>query len=184
MIEPMDLTAPVETVVFLPGCSTETCIMYGGFLNLAGPRKGFEGPCPMHPKHVVQVGKGCTRCHEIKAYRNRFFGPFVAEQIPCRAHAVGEGWHPILAKLHKQVMALVPDYAVFQVKEKFGGLRIELTLDPDLDKDLLAEVVQQVWDLCEAAEEESLRTCEYCGKPGTAIDGSWVKTLCPGCAGR
>lgn len=180
----MDLTAPAETIIDIPGCSTETCIMYGGFLNLIGMRKGPDGPCSLHPEHLIGVGRGCPRCQEIKRYRSRFYNPHVFKQIPCRLYEVGEGWHPILARLHEQVVTLVPDYTVFQVKEKFGGLRVGLSLDPDLDKNLPSEVTSKVWDLCEAAEEESLRTCEYCGKAGKALGAGWIKTLCPRCAGR
>ncbi|MGH2879027.1 MAG: hypothetical protein ACRDK4_05395 [Solirubrobacteraceae bacterium] len=33
------------------------------------------------------------------------------------------GWYPLLVELDEQLRALLPDYVIHQVKEKFGGLR-------------------------------------------------------------
>lgn len=33
------------------------------------------------------------------------------------------GWYPLLVELDKQLRALLPDYVICQVKEKYGGLR-------------------------------------------------------------
>lgn len=35
----------------------------------------------------------------------------------------GRGWYPLLVELDEQLRALLPNYVVHQVKEKFGGLR-------------------------------------------------------------
>lgn len=37
---------------------------------------------------------------------------------------VGAGWHPLIAQLHIDLLALDSDYRVSQVKEKFGELRV------------------------------------------------------------
>jgi hypothetical protein len=103
-------------------------------------------------------------------------------QIPAHLVFVGEGWRPILTRLHEQVVALVPGYRVAQVKEKFGELRVYLTLDPDLDGNISPHVNSHIYGLLDAAEDESRRTCEDCGNPGTQVGMGWVKTLCPGCA--
>lgn len=105
-------------------------------------------------------------------------------QIPRHMLFVGAGWHPILTRLHEQVVALVPGYRVSQVKEKYGELRVYLSLDPHLEGHITAAVNSRVHALLDAAEAESRRTCEECGKPGKTRDTGWVKTLCPGCAGR
>lgn len=104
------------------------------------------------------------------------------DQIPGHMLFVGEGWHPILARLHEQVVALVPGYRVAQVKEKFGELRVHLTLDPNFDGAISAQVNSRVHGLLDAAEDESRRTCEYCGSPGELVDVGWARTLCAGCA--
>jgi hypothetical protein len=46
------------------------------------------------------------------------------------------GWYPLLAELDAGLAALLPRYRIYQVKEKFGGLRLywnsgERVLDPD-----------------------------------------------------
>jgi len=105
------------------------------------------------------------------------------DQIPGHLLFVGAGWHPILNRLHEQVVALVPGYHVAQVKEKFGELRVYLSLDPDLDGHITAAVNSRVHALLDTAEDESRRTCEFCGKAGGPVGTGWVKTLCSGCAG-
>jgi hypothetical protein len=182
-VKPMDLTAPAEYVYEVVGCSHPGCLFHGGLLNLLGFRDGRQRPCSSHPAHNIGPD-GCPRCHEIRRYRLAFFGPYAADQLFGHAYLVGEGWHPILARLHEQVVMLVPDYTVGQLKEKFGGLRVHLDIDPNLDKILPLETIQRIWDLCEAAEGESERTCEYCGKPGVPTGAGWVKTLCTECGGR
>jgi hypothetical protein len=46
------------------------------------------------------------------------------------------GWYPLLAELDADLAALLPRYEIYQVKEKFGGLRLywnsgERVLDPN-----------------------------------------------------
>ena len=46
------------------------------------------------------------------------------------------GWYPLLTKLHGELAVLLPRYRIFQVKEKFAGLRFywesgERTVDPN-----------------------------------------------------
>ena len=94
----------------------------------------------------------------------------MTEQLPDHLEWVGPGWHPILERLHDQILAIDPDYSVVQVKEKFGGLRVYLLSEP-----------LPVIDLVSAAEAESLRTCERCGQPGTQQPGYWIRTLCAEC---
>lgn len=82
---------------------------------------------------------------------------------------VGPGWQDILlpvlefANKHK-----IP---IFQVKEKFGALRIyEAHVPPAIS--------EEWWELVRAAEVKSLETCEECGKPGLPRGGGWIQTLC------
>ena len=81
---------------------------------------------------------------------------------------VGEGWWPICAALHAELLAMDPDYRIAQVKEKFGGLRFYLDAG-----------TAAMWHAVQAAELRSEVTCEVCGGAGTneAVDGWWA-TLC------
>lgn len=94
-------------------------------------------------------------------------------KIPDWMDHVGPGWHSILNQLHADVTALDPEYAVSQVKEKFGGLRAYLQYtNPD------------VGTLVHAAETQSMRTCEDCGEPGIIRqrpNRRWLLCLCDVC---
>jgi len=94
-------------------------------------------------------------------------------QIPEWREHVGPGWAPILDELHRDVVALDPDYTVEQVKEKFGSLRAYLTYrDP-----AIAALVQ-------AAQQRSAQTCEECGAPGLIRNrrgAIWLQCLCDTC---
>lgn len=101
-------------------------------------------------------------------------------QIPDRAHAVGPGWQELLTSLHQQLCTLAPGYVLTGLKEKLGGLRVQVEAE-GADRSVLRGVVA-------AAEAESVRTCEFCGAPGgvrTRNDepGGWRKTVCDTCRG-
>lgn len=109
----------------------------------------------------------------------------MTDQIPENLAEVGAGWYPLLERLHAQLLDVVPDYTVGQVKEKFGGLQVHLQYgDPFEFTDGDRARVNQAEALVEAAEDESDRTCEYCGKPGESRPDGWVKTMCDGCYGK
>lgn len=85
----------------------------------------------------------------------------------------GSGWYGLIDRLCKRITELDPEgncYAV-QVKEKFGGLRFYISGGTD-----------DIYDVLEAAEEESYKICEDCGEPGTAKSlNNWISTLCDTC---
>lgn len=76
-------------------------------------------------------------------------------RIPDWVDHVGPGWHPLLAQLHTDVVALDPEYVVVQVKEKFGGLRAYLNYQNP-----------EITAIVRAAEVLSASICEDCGEPG------------------
>ena len=88
----------------------------------------------------------------------------------------GTGWKDILDILFAKLSGR--GIKITQVKEKFGGLRVYY--DPwgvktEEDADLVDTFIQQ-------AEEESLRTCQFCGsKNNVSTKGSWLLTLCDSC---
>ena len=117
------------------------------------------------------------------------------EQIPDHLDFVGPGWHPLLLNLHEQLLAVSPGYSVQQVKEKYGGLRVQLytgllrhmnagnTDWPDADHAARMKAEDDAATaLVRSAERESTRICEVCGNPGEPRGDTWIKTLCDGCA--
>ena len=115
------------------------------------------------------------------------------------------GWYPLLVELDEQVRALLPNYVIHQVKEKFGGLRYywepgEEVRDPGgeaavggeaivgreavvAERERRIELVQQ---LVASAERRAGVTCELCGAAGRLhrTPAGRYKTLCPDCAER
>ncbi len=87
-----------------------------------------------------------------------------------------DGWFDILVRLCEDLEPLVAafeqasgiQFEVLQVKEKFGGLRFYVNCRRN-------EAVRQRIGI---AADESFRTCEVCGQPGTLREGVWIKTLC------
>ena len=79
------------------------------------------------------------------------------------------GWHDLIVEtIDAMVEAVKPDgrFAVRQIKEKFGGLRI-YTFDARLSA------------IAHAAEERSYIICETCGEPGElGDDDGWYRTAC------
>jgi hypothetical protein len=87
-----------------------------------------------------------------------------------------DGWFDIVWRLCEDLEPLVTEmgqaggrqFEVLQVKEKFGGLRFYVNCRKE-------EAIRQ---RIGAAAQESFRTCEVCGHPGTLREGDWIKTLC------
>lgn len=88
---------------------------------------------------------------------------------------VEDGWFHLIWSLCEDLDPLVAGhesetrqpFEVLQVKEKFGSLRFYVNGGSTL-----------IWDRIASAEEESLRTCEVCGKPGRHRPGLVLRTLC------
>lgn len=89
---------------------------------------------------------------------------------------VGDGWQPLIEKLHIDLLNIDPNYEVVQIKEKFGGLRYYTSFSRIHEP----EIAERLYALIEAAEAKSLTICEYCGEPGKERrDGlRWIKTTC------
>lgn len=81
----------------------------------------------------------------------------------------GNGWEVLLAPIINEADRI--GATLTQVKEKFGKLRIYFS-PGHADTDKLEELI-------DAAERDSVKICEMCGKPGKLlVKGGWVKTLC------
>ena len=95
---------------------------------------------------------------------------------------VGEGWVTLCARTFEKIVEAyvkhdvdLSRFALTQIKEKFGGLRIYLG-------GMETGLFEDVNDIVENAETESYTICEKCGKPGEPRKGGWIKTLCDECA--
>ena len=91
---------------------------------------------------------------------------------------VGEGWKDLCIRTFEKIADAYIKYdtelqrfALIQMKEKFGGLRIYLG-------GMATGLYDEVYDIVSNAEEESYTICEKCGKPGKLRDTGWMKTLC------
>jgi hypothetical protein len=113
-----------------------------------------------------------------------------------RSISCSRGWYPLLGELDEQLRALLPNYLIYQVKEKFGGLRyywepgeeVRDAGDPDgeaaiAERERRIELAQQLVD---GAERRAGATCELCGAAGQLhrTRAGRYKTLCPDCAER
>jgi len=90
--------------------------------------------------------------------------------------SIGEGWHGLVLALDGELSAIDPDYAVHQVKEKYGGLRYYFQASAgttESDRRRMDEV-------CDEYERRSYTVCELTGRPGRPVTrGGWVRTLNP-----
>jgi ribosomal protein L37AE/L43A len=83
------------------------------------------------------------------------------------------GWNGIVNELYDAIDMFPGLTKIFQVKEKFGGLRIYYsTRSKTVEKKIL-------W-----AEEESLETCSECGSKHASLlsRSGWLITLCGECS--
>ena len=80
---------------------------------------------------------------------------------------VGPGWTRLIKDLVKDITAMGWDGEIFQVKEKFGGLRAYIGSASD-----------EIRERIDQAERLSYFICERCGKQGLPRGPGWYKTLC------
>jgi hypothetical protein len=112
------------------------------------------------------------------------------------------GWYPLLVELDEQLRALLPNYLIYQVKEKFGGLRYYWdpgeeaydSSDPGTEAVVGGEAavaererhIELAQKLVAGTERRAGVTCELCGAAGQLhrTPAGKYKTLCPDCAER
>lgn len=94
----------------------------------------------------------------------------------CWGFDCGDGWYSIINKLctdiqkHLDENPKVEQVVATQVKEKFGTLRFYICGGDNTIDDMIME-----------AEQESARTCEVCGKPGSLETKGWMTVRCDDC---
>lgn len=91
----------------------------------------------------------------------------------------GDGWFDLIYDLSKKLEKLILEipeearnkYGASQVKEKFGELRFYLKAGTD-----------EMFELCDEAEDKSGTICEKCGAPGKIRNQrGWLSCLCEDC---
>ena len=103
------------------------------------------------------------------------------EWFDIRGFEHGDGWFGILWRLCEDLEPLAeglegegsPPFEVVRVREEGGGLRVYANGGTDA-----------ICERIEAAQEESLRTCEVCGQPGLRRRNRWVRIRCDEHAGE
>ena len=93
---------------------------------------------------------------------------------------VDEGWYQLVVDCDKELTGVDPNYQIYQVKEKFGGLRYYIKPSNLDDKHTL----MRIGDIISKYEDIALKTCSATGGPGVLMKsiGGWRKTLNPGYA--
>lgn len=121
--------------------------------------------------HHQENQEGGEMASMLDELQGRF--PRLFEGIPGPAYFdIGPGWYGLVAGLLEKLDAMnIPDLRVFQVKQKFGGLRC------NREGSWNDEASALIWQ----AEEASFHICEQCG-----WDATWVheETLCKACRGE
>jgi hypothetical protein len=85
---------------------------------------------------------------------------------------IWDGWRDLVCDLVDRIEAEGAKCILFQVKEKYAGLRFYLADTPE----------SPVADWIEEAQKRSYSICERCGAPGSEVNsGGWIKTLCWAC---
>lgn len=90
---------------------------------------------------------------------------------PNACGGVGWGWFDLVERLCNDVEKMLDESGgfchFFQMKEKFGGLRLYVSAP-----------TRAILNRINEAENESLKTCEICGNPGEPRGGGWIVTRC------
>ncbi len=100
---------------------------------------------------------------------------------------IPSGWKGLVFRLCAEIDALLSDeeaeaFRVFQIKSKFAGLRFSFDGLERTSEDGGDRIGDKIARLVEAAENDSLQTCEECGARGATQlwkRGRWLTTLCP-----
>lgn len=91
----------------------------------------------------------------------------LAEGREWAINSVGQGWASLVGRLFDDLISLGWNGELFQVKEKFGGLRW-----------YTGALTQAQHDRVVQAGRESYQTCDQCGAPGKPNKFGWIMTRC------
>lgn len=81
------------------------------------------------------------------------------------------GWDSLLTDLHNELVKIDPNYTLYQVKEKFGGLCFYYSPSDPSREPAMRDIVRKY-------EKKSYSVCEKTGTTGSLkVKNSWLKTL-------
>lgn len=105
--------------------------------------------------------------------------PKLIAEIDCGIYCES-GWDQIIFDLCQKIVDLAKEKnvkcpTIAQLKEKFGGLRFYLDYCSN-------NIFDDVCNFIAAAEKQSTKTCEFCGKEGLIkSQRGWLKAVCDQC---
>lgn len=138
-----------------------------------------DGPMMSIGDKIPEIGtiKKIINCNGFYIITDKF-NPKPEEPYDLYGIECGKGWN----KLITPILDYIDIYnsgqkdedkiQVYQIKEKFGGLRIYVSYTtPELEK------------MIKEAEDQSYKVCEYCGSTDNVqqTKTGWIKTLCEKC---
>ena len=87
-----------------------------------------------------------------------------ASRFACDGFEISDGWAGLVDRLSARLSA-DPSCHVWQLKEKFGRLAVYFDDDESVPRDPRLDAEMET--ALDEAADESMRTCEVCGEPGT-----------------
>jgi hypothetical protein len=109
---------------------------------------------------------------EVRDLLRSLFSRF--DNPPLLYFSIGAGWLQIVSELNKKLLFIDTTYTIFQIKEKFGGLRFYASFG---NISPIAENISR--DLIDVAERSSMFTCEICGRFGNRSElKHWMSARC------
>ena len=96
------------------------------------------------------------------------------------AIGVGDGWHPLAGRALVKIRDITDGKVqIRQIKERQGLLAIFTDV---MIRGVSKTVEQRVFDVTNAAADQSAFVCEMCGSDGRLIAGDRVRVRCQACA--
>ena len=107
--------------------------------------------------------------------KNVFTGEKLDFSISCECE---DGWYSLIhnfceevKRLYKSKNANINELTIYQIKEKYGTLRI-----------YLGNCIKGTEQIVQRYEMLSSKVCEVCGRKGKMrINNGWIKVLCDSC---
>ena len=104
--------------------------------------------------------------------------------LTCMAYGIdtGDGWFKLLDELMEKMQCLCDAWTTAerevqvvaaQIKSKYASLRFYVDIHGATDAES-----KIIYDLIDAAEQQSLATCEECGACGNVNTKGWHRVLC------
>lgn len=112
-------------------------------------------------------------CQKNTSFALEILGNFHADYVP--NFWIGPGWIPLIFDTHKQLSQIDNNYIVYQIKEKFGGLRYYAEPTEEKNIQLFVSIIND-------AEAKSLSICEICSNLAQVRKTNYTyRTLCDTC---